>query len=151
MKYLEDRKLLNLRFTNGMLILPFVRYELMCSINDNFTSASVSSSPSKIKIFFRLLLNLWKIKFKKSDIVYFSSTLFNIKNEQGIFFNSLHGYYYNLFPQNSLLIEDADEQTQWRTKNTCENLSFINTYLFFFSSLLAGFCNRLRTVKKKEF
>ena len=29
MDYLEDKKLLELRFSNGMMILPFVRYKLL--------------------------------------------------------------------------------------------------------------------------
>lgn len=151
MRYLEDKKLLNLRFSNGMLILPFIRYELMCHINDNQTSASVVKYPSKRKKLFRIFLNLLKIRFKRSDIVYFSSTLFNTKDEKGFFFNSLHGYYYNLFPRNSLLIEDADEQMEWRTMDSYTNLSFINTYILFFSSLFANISNKLRKVNNPDF
>ena len=79
MDYLEDKKLLELRFSNGMMILPFVRYKLLCSKNQDNTSSSSRNPVSKPTIFFRLFSNLIRIRVKKKKLVFFSSTLFNVK------------------------------------------------------------------------
>lgn len=69
-------------------------------------------------LFFRLFSNLIRIRVKKKKLVFFSSTLFNVEveGEKGIYYNSMDGYYYDLFPEDSLLIEDADEEFKWRAK-----------------------------------
>lgn len=153
MKYLEDIKLLDLRFSNGMLMLPYIRYKLMCSINQDNTSASIKKRISRIIVLKRLLSNLSKFAIRRKNLVYFSSTLFNIESEKnkGTFYNSLDGYYYNIFPNDSLLIEDADENMSWRTKDSYDSLSFVNTFLLCISSLLANIFNKIKPIHVSDF
>ena len=73
MDYLEDKKLLELRFSNGMMILPFVRYKLLCSKNQDNTSSSSRNPVSKPTIFFRLFSNPNKSKEEKTCIFLFYS------------------------------------------------------------------------------
>lgn len=72
MKYLEDPNLIKLRFRNGMLILPFVRYELMCHLNKN-GSEYLTKKSVKVSIItklFRLLINFPKFFFPRKTILY---------------------------------------------------------------------------------
>ena len=150
MDYLEDKKLLELRFSNGMMILPFVRYKLLCSKNQDNTSSSSRNPVSKPTIFFRLFSNLIRIRVKKKKLVFFSSTLFNVEveGEKGIYYNSMDGYYYDLFPEDSLLIEDADEEFEWRAKNSYKSMSFIRTYLLFLSFTLSRVFNKIKPIRR---
>ena len=153
MDYLEDKKLLELRFSNGMMILPFVRYKLLCSKNQDNTSSSSRNPVSKPTIFFRLFSNLIRIRVKKKKLVFFSSTLFNVEveGEKGIYYNSMDGYYYDLFPEDSLLIEDADEEFKWRAKNSYKSMSFIRTYLLFLSFTLSRVFNKIKPIRRIDF
>ena len=151
MEYLNDRKLLSLRFSNGMLILPTIRYSLMCHINQE-SSIPQSSSRSKLSRIKSLICGLAKLKIRKKKILLFSSTLFNVETKtKGHFFNSLDGYYYDIFPNDCLLIEDADENLTWRTTNTYKNLSFIGTYIQLFAWTVSKVCNKINPIKNPDF
>lgn len=153
MNYLEDKRLLELRFSNGMMMLPFIRYKLLCSKNQGNVISSTEVPLSKIRIFYRLFSNLPHIGLKKKKLVFFSSTLFNIEleNKKGTYYNSLDGYYYNLFPNDSLLIEDADDEFRWRTKNSYRAMSFIKTYLLSFSFSLSRILNKIKPIRRTDF
>ena len=153
MNYLEDKRLLELRFSNGMMMLPFIRYKLLCSKNQGNVISSTEVPLSKIRILYRLFSNLPHIGLKKKKLVFFSSTLFNIEleNKKGTYYNSLDGYYYNLFPNDSLLIEDADDEFRWRTKNSYRAMSFIKTYLLSFSFSLSRILNKIKPIRRTDF
>lgn len=153
MNYLEDKKLLELRFSNGMLMLPYIRYRLMCNINQDNSSASIKKRSSMITILKRLMTNITKVKIRKRKLVFFSTTLFNIELDdmKGYYYNSVDGYYYDLFPNDSLLIEDADEDVVWRKNGSYDALSFIRTYLLLFSFKVSNICNIIKPICKPDF
>lgn len=153
MNYLEDKKLLELRFSNGMLMLPYIRYRLMCNINQDNSSASIKKRSSMITILKRLMTNITKVKIRKRKLVFFSTTLFNIELDdmKGYYYNSVDGYYYDLFPNDSLLIEDADEDVVWRKNGSYDALSFIRTYLLLFSFKVSKICNIIKPICKPDF
>ena len=136
-----------------MMMLPFIRYKLLCSKNQGNVISSTEVPLSKIRIFYRLFSNLPHIGLKKKKLVFFSSTLFNIEleNKKGTYYNSLDGYYYNLFPNDSLLIEDADDEFRWRTKNSYRAMSFIKTYLLSFSFSLSRILNKIKPIRRTDF
>lgn len=63
----------------------------------------------------------------------------------------MDGYYYNLFPNDSLLIEDADDEFRWRTKNSYRAMSFIKTYLLSFSFSLSRILNKIKPIRRTDF
>lgn len=151
MKYLEDQKLLTLRFSNGLLILPTIRYRLMCHKNQ-CSITTIKEKKSKWFMYKSLIQGLTRLKIKRKKILFFSSTLFNVEaEEKGHFFNSLDGYYYNIFPNDSLLIEDADEYYTWRTNNSYKDLSFIKTYIILFCTKISSICNKIKPIKNPDF
>jgi len=137
MKYIEDSGLLNYRFRNGMLMLPFYRYRIMSQINNGLNIAPKQVKDNIFKKLGRIVCYLKMCKIQRAKFVFFTSTLFNVKNPQGVFFNSLDGFYYDLYPEDCLLVEDADGAYFWRTTDSYQGLSFINTYLLSLSSIIA--------------
>ena len=154
MLFLEDRKLLTLHFNNGIKILPYIRYELMCYIN-NGNKSNLSNNNSKqltrLQIICKLLKSAKKATIKQKEILFFSTTLLNIKDENGNYYNMLDGYYYNIYPSNSLLIEDADTNLSWKAIESYENLSFINTYLICLAQFFSKIINKIYKRKNKDF
>lgn len=63
----------------------------------------------------------------------------------------MDGYYYDLFPEDSLLIEDADEEFEWRAKNSYKSMSFIRTYLLFLSFTLSRVFNKIKPIRRIDF
>lgn len=63
----------------------------------------------------------------------------------------MDGYYYDLFPEDSLLIEDADEEFKWRAKNSYKSMSFIRTYLLFLSFTLSRVFNKIKPIRRIDF
>lgn len=80
MNYLEDKRLLELRFSNGMMMLPFIRYKLLCSKNQGNVISSTEVPLSKIRILYRLFSNLPHIGLKKKNS-FFLFYSFNIELE----------------------------------------------------------------------
>ena len=150
MKQVDNPRLLDCHFKNGMMILPYYHSVIQARINQQrFAGEGVEKAP-KIKQLISLLIGLRLCRIQKKKIVIFSSTLFNIQ-KSGKFYNYLHGYYYNLYPKDTLLIEDSDSSYMWRTKDSCSNLSFINTYLLLLSSLLGKVCHKVRPIRNSDY
>lgn len=137
MKYIDNVELLKCRFSNGMLMLPYFRYSLMCKLNSEEKKLTVvkrANTKHKIR---NLLTHLYKIKTAQKDLMFISCTELNVKDDNGKFFNSLDGYYYNLYPYDSVLVEDGDSTYAWRTTDSYDNLSFINTYLEIYANIVS--------------
>lgn len=83
-----------------------------------------------------LLINLRMCKLIKSENLFFTSTLFEQKDENGDYYNSLDGYYYDMFPNNSLLLENSSEYL-WRTNKSYPRMSFLDTYLIILAEVIA--------------
>ena len=148
MKYIENKNLLKYRFSNGMLMLPFFRYEIMCNLNKKKSEKKQTPLRKKQrKNYLSLLLNLRKNVIYEKDIVFFTSTDFNVKDEQGNYYNNLDGYYYNLCKDDALLVEDSNNLFEWKKTKRYTTISYFKTYLIFLSSIFAKFYAKLHLGK----
>lgn len=150
MNYINNSKLLHCYFSNGMPILPYYHCVLISKINNiSYASEMMNYLP-----IWRRVCNLmksWKIiSVKRKPILIFSSTLFNVKKE-GVYFNYIHGYYYNLYKDDVMLLEDGDGNYNWRTYNSVPNLSSINSTLEFFSRIVAIILNKIKPLHRKDY
>ena len=136
MEYIVNPELLKLKFKNGHLLLPWFYTTLMYKKNNQQFSGSGNKPVSFTKRLFNLVIQLKNFRVKKSSILIFSSCLFNVKDENGEYFNSLHGFYYDLFPKDSLLIEDGDVNNVWRPTGNYANVSYINSLFVYITSIL---------------
>lgn len=146
----ENSELLSAHFRNGMMMLPYYHYSIVSKLNEqgSFGTMKVGlTRKDRIKNLFR---GLKKINLRKSKIIIFSHTAFEIQKD-GHFFNSLHGYYYDLYKDSTLLIEDASDGYVWRTETSRSQLSFINTYLLFFAGLLSGLLQRIHPLHSEDY
>lgn len=150
MKLIENSQLLNCHFKNGMMILPYYHSIIEARLNEQTFAGEGAKKAPVMKRLLSLLKGLRYCKIKRKDILIFSSTLFNVKRE-GRFFNSLHGYYYDLYPNDTLLIEDCDTSYLWRTCDSCENLSFINTYFELLCKVLQNICHFFAPIHRKDY
>lgn len=150
MKLIETPELLNCHFKNGMMILPYYHSIIEARLNQQtFAGEGVQKAPIRKRLW-SLLTGLRHCKIKQKDILIFSSTLFNVKRN-GIFYNCLHGYYYDLFPNDTLLIEDGDTSYIWRTKDPCRNLSFVNTYIELLCLFLQKICHTVAPIRRSDY
>ncbi len=150
MKLIDNPKLLNCHFKNGMMILPFYHSIIEARLNQQtFAGEGVQKAPLKKRVL-SLFLGLKQCKIKKKDIVIFSSTLFNVKRNDN-FYNCLYGYYYDIYPNDTLLIEDGDTSYIWRTKESCQNLSFINTYIEILCIILQKIFHVIRPIHYSDY
>ena len=93
---------------------------------------------------------LKNFNLRRRKILVFSHTLFeNIRD--GKFVNNLHGSYYDLYKDDTLLMEDGDNNYSWRTENSYPNLSFINTYLLYMAGIVSGILHRIHSLKSEEY
>jgi len=142
MNYINNKTLLDLRFSNGMLLLPFFRYDIMKYLNPKQAVVNQSGGLKRVSWYKGFFKNLKMCKVSRCKIAYFTSTLFNVKNEKGEYINTMDGYYYNLYPNESLLIENSDGLYNWRPKGCYPHLSYINSYLSHVSLLLGKVINK---------
>lgn len=150
MKLIENPQLLKCRFKNGMMMLPYYHSIIEAKLNkQTFAGEGAKKVPVKQQ-FFSLLKGILHCKVKKKDILIFSSTLFNVQRE-GRFYNCLHGYYYDLYPNDTLLLEDGDSNYLWRTNNSCKNLSFVNTYIELLCLILQKVCHALGPIHSSNY
>lgn len=150
MKSIENPKLLDCYFKNGMMILPYYHSIINARLKQQKFASERRYKVSKKKKIISLLSGILHCKIKKKNILIFSSTLFNIENN-GRFFNCLHGYYYNLYPNETLLIEDSDNNFNWRTKNSYDGLSFINTYIELLCLILQKVCHTFAPIYRDDY
>ena len=147
MKYIEDPRLLELRFNNGMLMLPWLYCRIMGKLNEQ----KFSGEGMKGKPLWKRLLNLMKqwrrFRTEQKDILIFTSTLFNTRNAEGKYFNTLHGYYYNLYPNDTLMVDDGDMNNEWRETDLYPCSSYINSFYVVLAAFLARFDSMLHPYK----
>lgn len=150
MKLFDNPKLLSSHFRNGMMILPFYHYSIVSKLNEQ-GSFGISKVPSsrkeRLKNFCRGLRHFY---IRRSKVLIFSHTAFEIEKD-GQFYNSLHGYYYDLYKDDTLLMEDASEGFVWRTESSRSKLSFVNTYLMSFAGFLSGLFQRFHSQRSKDY
>lgn len=151
MNYIDNEELLQLKFVNGYLMLPWFYTSIMYKKNNQQFSGESSVPVSFVRRILNLFKHLGKFRIKKCSILIFSSCLFNVKNEKGDYFNSLHGFYYNLYPNDTLLIEDGDLNNEWRPTGDYNNVSYINTFFLFITSILSKICNRIKKRHNKDY
>lgn len=150
MKLIDNPKILDCHFKNGMMILPYYHSIIVARLNkQSFSGEGMRKAPLRKRLW-SLLKGLRYCQVKRKDILIFSSTLFNVQKDRR-FFNYLHGYYYDLYPNNTLLIEDGDTNYMWRTNDSCESLSFINTYIEIFSQFLQKICHTIKPIHYKDY
>ncbi len=141
-------------FSNGMRILPFYRTNIRdAAINysgDTQWTSVKTRKISKIDILKSLLKNIGMVRIFKCKYLYFSNTVFNVKDENGGYFNSLDGYYYMLKPNESCIIEGHDENYKWRTKSSYRGLSFIDEYYQFIANVLGKFSLKLKACNNPD-
>lgn len=150
MKLVDNPALTECHFSNGMPMLPYYHCGIVSKLNGHtYASETMTYLP-----FWKRLVNLvksWrKLRIREKDILIFSSTLFNIKKGRG-YYNYLHGYYYDLYSNNTLLIEDGDANFEWRTWDTVAQFSSINSSLIVFASLMAQVCHKIRPHYHNDF
>ena len=150
MKLIEDPKLLELRFSNGMLILPYYHSQIIAHINNQHFSKENAPKIGILKSFIRLFKGIRGFKIKKSDIIGFSSTRWNVLNN-GKWRNIQHGPYYNLYPQQFLLVEDWDVNYKWRTLDSYPNLSTVVTFIRVFVRLFSIVSNKVHHIERDDF
>lgn len=150
MKLVDNPKLLDSHFRNGMMILPFYH----CIIEARINKKSFAGEGIRKISIWKQLLSLFKgvryCRLKRKDILIFSSTLFNVKKDKK-YHNSLHGYYYDLFPNDTLLLEDGDLNYTWRTNKSCDALSFIHTYIIVLSNVLERIGHFIRPLYSEDY
>lgn len=151
MKYIEDPRLLELRFSNGMLILPWYYSAIMGYINQaKFSGQDIPPAPI-FKRFWNILKEVGHLSVKKKDVLIFTSTLFNSKNNKGEYFNTLHGYYYEALHDNALMMEDGDKDNNWRKTKLYPNNSHLNSFALFFLRLLSVLANKIKPISRDDY
>lgn len=150
MKYIDDPKLLDLRFSNGMLILPYFYGRIMAKLNNQSFSSDGLIKPSKNKIIFNLLNGLRKVLPCRADILCITNSRWESKENEK-WKNIQHGYYSDLFPQQTLLLETSNSFYRWKTLDTSEKMSTINEYFNLISGLLSKICVKVNSHNKVDY
>lgn len=154
MKYVDDPKLLELRFDNGMLILPYYHSRIMDCLNNPLSSANYKTQKSfffnGIKKTLKLCKGLNKIGIKKKRILGISNAGCRFMHE-GAWKNIRHGYYYDLYPNDFLMVEAWDSNKDWKYGKYEDNFSTIFTYIIALSDCIAFICSKLRPVRRNDF
>jgi len=146
-------KIMSLKFSNGILMYPFFRWSILGHLERKNRTQTQQTQPAEVvkdKWIKRFFTNIIMCRIRRKKLLFLSSTLFNIKDGNGKYVNQLDGYYYSLYPNDSLLVENSDGLFNWRTRSSYKNLSFINSYLIFISYLIANISSRLLKVKNTD-
>lgn len=151
MKTIDNPQLTNLRFRNGMLILPWVYCRIMGNLNEQKFSGEGMKPKSMWKRMWNLLMQWKHFRTKQKNILIFTSTLFNTQNAEGKYFNMLHGYYYDLFPNDTLMIEDGDMNNEWRETDLYPCTSYINTFYSVLAFYLSKFASLIHPYKSPDY
>lgn len=152
MKYIEDPKLLNLRFTNGMLLLPYYHFRIMNHLNNPHVNDVQDNGGGK-KLFqkFRgLIKGIFHIRLCRKKIIGISNANFE-HIYRGEWKNILHGYYYDLYPKDFMMIETWDSSYGWKSHNNYSCFSTIIIYLIALSDFIAYSLNLFKTKCDKDF
>ena len=150
MRLFENPELLAAHFRNGMMMLPYYHYNIVSKLNEQGSFGVIKEGLARKERIMNLFRGLKHLTLRKSKIIIFSHTALEIKKGEQ-FFNSLHGYYYDLYKDSTLLIEDASDGYVWRTETSCSQLSFINTYLLLLAGLLSGLLQRIHPLHSGDY
>lgn len=140
MKY-PSSDLLQKKFVSGFDILPFVHYQIMCSLNKTQGVSLKIQRISIAKKLFRIFKSIPFFRVKRCKTLIFSSTLFNEKCGSS-YQNILHGYYKKISPKEVFILEDPTPDICWRIRRTDD--SGINYLLLLVSRLFAMICHKIR-------
>jgi len=136
-KYIKSDSLLQDRLSNGFLLLPFYRNKILFSLYGSESPKAIEDKKQSAFKRLRFLFNFSRFYIKNKEILIFSSTLFDIKTKDGIYFNNLHGFYKNCQPSKTLLIEDCDANGKWNAPNEDPDVSYIIAPLSFLCKVSA--------------
>lgn len=150
MQYIDNPELLKLRFSNGMLLLPFYYSKIMAKLNHQTFAGSEIKRKSKFLRFFYVLKAMLYFKLPQKKIVVFSSTRWEFR-VNGRWRNIQHGYYCDLYPNDCLLDEACDMNSHWKTTDTYDNLSFVLSIISAFSHLFATIMNTIHQKHLKSY
>ncbi len=151
MKYIEDSHLLKLRFGNGMMLLPYYHAKIIAHLNNqSFSGDGQKRPPSLVRVMMMLVRGIKNASFKKRKIVGLSNSRWEVFDE-GRWKNIQHGYYYDLYPNDFLLVEGWGPDQNWKTSDSYESLSFVSTFITAFSHFIAKICNLFHTRYRNDF
>lgn len=135
----SNSEIFHLRFSNGMYIWPILRYQISIGSSLENIPDREKAKVSKKKIFGDLIKGLTHFGLKRKKIVYITSTLFNVrKPDHEEFFNILDDYYYNVYPQDSVIYEYPADFS-WRLPKINKQTFTTFFYLELLSSVLSRF------------
>lgn len=150
---MNNDELLQSRFSNGMLMLPFFHRDIVF-YSGNIEEYSESFLKPQIRNRFARIISLLKglshIKVCKSDILMMTTTLHNIESK-GVFINNLYGAYYDMYRNRTLLIEDADRFGMWRKRGNYPNVSYINTYFMLLAIKFSSILTKIKTKDRPDY
>ncbi len=149
MKTVENKALLECRFTNGMKMLPFFHCKIVWDLSYTYWIIKTFTIPN-YKIAFRLLKSIPHCKLKKCDILFMSNTVHEFVID-GRYKNKLLGDYYEKYPERSFMIEGLGRDFLWKTTDSYPNLSFIITPLFHLCNKLASVANKFKPRYNKDY
>lgn len=148
MKHIENSDiLLKYHFSNGLLMLPFFRYDLMRKNNPVESAPSGNFSTGSFAKLKSLVRNLRKTRLSEAKYVFFTSTYFNVQDKDGKYRNSLDGYYYDLVSDKSLIVEDSSSEFTWRSPTIYNHVSYVRSYYNLIASYYAKIYARLPFTK----
>lgn len=143
-KYIKSDSLLQDRLSNGFLLLPFYRNKILFGITDNTSSKSIEKKKTAALKRLRFLLDFNKFFIKNREILIFSTTVLDVKNENNKYFNILHGYYKLCQPNKTLVVEESDSNGKWNKPNEDNQISYILSPLFFFCKITAYIYSKIK-------
>lgn len=126
----DEKKILDFKFSyNNLIMWPFIRYRVYQSALNQLNNLQRCSSKS-YELTFKSLVNLVTKSLIKSpffstkkDIVIFYNDGSNIKSENK-YFNRLYGHFAELFKDDTLLIENFNENLFHHEPNVFNNLKY---------------------------
>lgn len=142
----ENKELLEDRLSNGLMALPFYRTAILHKLNSSVGAPSLSGG-KKILRSFSFLKYPSRLKFPRSKIVIFSTTVLNIKKGD-YYFNQLHGFYKNVFEKETTVIEECDSYGNWRVPNEDPDICYSHTCLICICRIYAVIMSKIMGLKR---
>ena len=148
------QSLVQCRFSNGMLMLPFFHRVIVESnrglTNEYDDDFFQKKSRSRFDYFRNLLKGLSHIMIHRCDILIMISTLHNIES-RGRKCNNLIDGYHEIFADRVLIIEDSNSNGIWKERSDYSHVSYINTYLLCLTRFLSSLLNRLKIRDRDDY
>ncbi|WGS66029.1 hypothetical protein [Marinitoga aeolica] len=125
LKFEEKNDILNFKFSSGDLLWPFIRYTILYGYMKNYYGLQLESMSNVHKkmnikellkyIYITFSNNPYKVK-KNYEILFFGVNSANHLRNDGLYFNRLHDYYTNIFPEKTFFIEKSHNLQYFRPR-----------------------------------